>query len=164
MLRRFVVRFARFMAPGISSKLPALCVQMGPTASGRRTTWIPRAMSPSSSAHAALFTPVLSCFAGQPASQATEDWSGSNTPVIQGRQHIRAQSESERAAISPGVVPAGPCMCCLSFPPLRRRPGYCFPHACIVAVYRERPRGTLATPYSIPHRTSHHRIALVLAL
>ncbi len=28
-------------------------------------------------------------------------WSGSNTPVMQGR-HIRAQNESERAASSPG--------------------------------------------------------------
>ncbi len=38
-------------------------------------------------------------------------WSGSNTntPVIQ-KMHIHAQSESERAASSPGIVPVGPCM------------------------------------------------------
>ncbi len=65
-------------------------------------------------------------------------WSGSNTPVIQGR-HIRAQSESESAASSPGVVPVGPCMCCLSFPSRRRRPGYRCPHTCIVTMPRERP-------------------------
>ncbi len=47
-------------------------------------------------------------------------WSGSNTPVMQER-HICAQSKSERAASSPGVVPVGPCTCCLSFPFRRRR-------------------------------------------
>ncbi len=50
-------------------------------------------------------------------------WSGSNTPLMQGR-HICAQSESERAANFPGVVPVGPCMCCLSFTSRHRRPGY----------------------------------------
>ncbi len=41
-------------------------------------------------------------------------WAGSKTPVMQGR-NICAQSKSERAASSPGVVPVGPCMFCLSF-------------------------------------------------
>ncbi len=65
-------------------------------------------------------------------------WSGSNTPVIQGR-HIRAQSESERAASSPGAVPVGPRMSCLSFLSRRRRPGYCCPYTCIVTMLCERP-------------------------
>ena len=65
-------------------------------------------------------------------------WSGSNTPVMQGR-HICAQSESERAASSSGVVPVGPCMCCFSFPPRRRRPGYRCPYTYIAAVLREQP-------------------------
>jgi hypothetical protein len=65
-------------------------------------------------------------------------WSGSNTPVMQGR-HICAQSESERAASFPGVVPVGPCRCCLSTPSRRRRPGYRCPYTCIVTMLRERP-------------------------
>ncbi len=64
--------------------------------------------------------------------------SGYFTPVMQGR-HICAQSESKRAACSPGVVPVGQCMCCLLFPSRRRRPGHCCPHKCIVTVLRERP-------------------------
>jgi hypothetical protein len=52
-------------------------------------------------------------------------WSGSSTPLMQGR-HICPQSESERAASFPGVVPVGPCVCRLSFLSRRRRPGYCW--------------------------------------
>jgi hypothetical protein len=50
------------------------------------------------------------------------------------RRHICAQSESERAASSPGVLPVGPCMYCLSFPSRSRRPGYRYPYTCIVTV------------------------------
>ncbi len=65
-----------------------------------------------------------------------------NTPVMQGR-HIcaqlrKAKGESERAASSPGVVPVGPCMCCLSFPSRRRTPGYRCLYTCTVTMPRER--------------------------
>jgi hypothetical protein len=65
-------------------------------------------------------------------------WPGFNTPVTKGR-HICAQSESKRSANSLGVVPVGPCICCLSFPSRRRRPGYCCPYRCIFTMLREQP-------------------------
>ncbi len=83
-------------------------------------------------------------------------WSGSNTPVIQGR-HICAQIESERAACSPGVVPIRPCMCCLSFPSRRRRPGYRCPYISIDAAHRGRPQLGLfiVSPLKACHHASH---------
>ena len=83
-------------------------------------------------------------------------WSGSNIPVMQGR-HIRAQSESERAASSPGVVPVGPCMCCLSFPSRRRRPGYRCPFTCFFSMLRERPHlcHSIVSSLYARHHASH---------
>ncbi len=85
-------------------------------------------------------------------------WYGSNTPVMQG-WHIRAQSKSERAASFPGVVPVGPCMCCLSFSSRRRRPGYCCPYTFtgFVAMLRERPHlgHSVVSPLWACHHASH---------
>jgi hypothetical protein len=77
-------------------------------------------------------------------------------------RHIRAQSKSERAASSPGVVPVGPCMCFLSFLSRRRRP---VTAACThVLLHRFVSDRTLATPSYRPYRLATMPVTLQMIL